>query len=84
MRTKNRKPLTPLAQHRIAAGFTQKKLAQVMDVRPSAVCSWEAGAYRPGPDRIPALAHHLGVSPLKVAKMIGAADSFDNHKGNDR
>jgi transcriptional regulator with XRE-family HTH domain len=64
------KHLSPLARHRMARGLTQKKLAAIMDVRPSTVCAWEQGKYRPEADRIPELANHLGIEPIKVAELL--------------
>lgn len=72
MRLKQNPP-TPLARHRMSRGYSQKKFARLMDVQPATVCRWEMGKARPEPARIPEIAKHLGIEPLRVAEMVGVA-----------
>jgi transcriptional regulator with XRE-family HTH domain len=75
MRHKNMpRQLNRFARHRMARGLTQKKLAQLMGVRPSTVCAWEAGLHRPDPERIPKLAEHLRVDALQVAEFFDGSE----------
>lgn len=45
-----------IKEYRKAAGLTQVKLAEVMGVSQSTVCSWETGAVKPPSDALPKLA----------------------------
>lgn len=71
-----RKPLTPLARHRMARGLKQMDLAKLMQVDQSAISAWESGRYRPEPSRIAALANHLNVTPLRCAELLDAAPTL--------
>jgi transcriptional regulator with XRE-family HTH domain len=66
--------LNSFARHRMARGLSQKELARLMNVKPSTVCAWEAGLYRPEPSRIPKLAEHLRVDALQVAEFFDGSE----------
>lgn len=51
-----------LREARIAQGFTQKRLAQLLDVREKDVSRWESGEHAPSTPRLARLAVALGVS----------------------
>lgn len=76
-----KRPLSPLARHRVARGLKQQDLAALMRVKPSTIHSWESGKFRPEPDRISKLAQHLGVEPLRVVELIEGADTEHARKG---
>lgn len=48
---------------RVSNGYTQKALADKLQVSPITVFQWEHGRYQPTPSTIPALAKALGVTP---------------------
>lgn len=48
-----------LEARRKAAGLTQAALAHVIGVSQSSIASWEAGAYYPTADKLPAIAAAL-------------------------
>jgi transcriptional regulator with XRE-family HTH domain len=63
-------PRTGLAEARLAAGWSQEKLAQRLQVSTGTVRSWEAGTRTPIPQHRQPLAEALGVSPNVVHHML--------------
>lgn len=54
--------LLRIRELRLAAGLTQKQLADKMGISKPAVSLWESGAQRPSVDKLPKLAGILGSS----------------------
>ncbi|ANY09280.1 helix-turn-helix domain-containing protein [Pseudonocardia sp. HH130630-07] len=62
--------LSPLAAHRLAAGFTQEGLAERLGVDRGTVGRWERGAQAPQPWQRPALATTLRVSLAELDDLV--------------
>lgn len=54
--------MTAIKDYRIKKGFSQAKLAELMDTTQAAVAMWESGARMPRTDKLPKLAEVLGCS----------------------
>ena len=53
-----------LAKYRKRAGYTQKEVAEALNVTQGAVSSWEKGRWEPDKKSLANLADLYGVSPL--------------------
>lgn len=51
-----------LAAARVNAGFTQKEVADMLDVSNKTICSWENGKSYPSPKQIDMLCELYGIS----------------------
>lgn len=54
--------MTAIKDYRIKKGFSQAKLAELMDTTQAAVAMWESGARMPRTDKLPKIAEVLGCS----------------------
>jgi transcriptional regulator with XRE-family HTH domain len=55
---------------RLAAGFTQKQMADLLGVNQSQICGWESGRFAPRATRIPMIARVLGRDVSEVVNAL--------------
>lgn len=73
--TKNEAFVTLLRQHRISKGLTQTKVAKKLGLKTSSTVSfWESGESIPSPAMVPKLARLLGMTALKLTKILDGQD----------
>ncbi|KOV83123.1 helix-turn-helix domain-containing protein [Nocardia sp. NRRL S-836] len=80
-------PRRALAARRQAAGYTQERLAELLEVGIGAVGRWERGENSPGPLVQLRLARALGLSAKELADILLVSDHVDpnpNASGQDR
>lgn len=65
-----------LAATRRAAGHSQEKLAELLDVDRSTIQRWEAGETAPQPWHRPRLAETLGLSRNELAELLDKTDAL--------
>lgn len=55
-----------IREARTQAGLTQKRLAELVGVRPHTVWCWEAGRMKPNRANLSEIAHHCATSPAAL------------------
>jgi transcriptional regulator with XRE-family HTH domain len=65
---------TRLARARKAAGYTQERLAQALNVETSTVARWEAGKAEPLPYKRPKLGRLLGIGREELEALLRGDD----------
>ena len=66
-----------IRKYRTEAGFTQEKLAEIMDVSPQSVSNWESGKNAPDIDKLVDLARVLNTS---VGRLLEETPSIKDRK----
>lgn len=59
-----------LRDWRIAAGFTQTKVAEEIGIRQTTLSKWEVGARQPSVDDVAALARLYRVQPIQFGERL--------------